>query len=66
MNRETTNNKAHRIHPLWIVYSIGKSVKELVFFVIGLMIYIRSDSDSIFFKLGVLAGILYLIYKVVS
>ncbi|MGG1290748.1 PH domain-containing protein [Bacillus smithii] len=66
MNRETTNDKAHRIHPLWIVYSIGKSVKELVFFVIGLMIYIRSDSDSIFFKLGVLAGILYLIYKVVS
>ncbi|MBE3569895.1 MAG: PH domain-containing protein [Bacillales bacterium] len=66
MDRETTYDKARRIHPLWIVYSIAKSIKELVLFVITFIIYIGSDSDSIFLKFAVLAGVLYLIYKVVS
>ncbi|MEK4873843.1 PH domain-containing protein [Bacillus sp. FSL W8-0102] len=66
MNTGTTYDKARRIHPLWIVYSIAKSIKELVLFVITFLIYIGSDSDSIFLRFAVLSGVFYLIYKVVS
>jgi putative membrane protein len=66
MDNETTYDKARRIHPLWIVYSITKSIKELVFFVFTFIVYKGSNSDSIFLKFAALSGVLYLIYIVVS
>ncbi|MEK4176063.1 PH domain-containing protein [Aeribacillus sp. FSL K6-1305] len=66
MNNEITNDQARRIHPLWIFFLIGKSIKELVLFVITFIIYIRSDSDSILIKITGIAIVFYLIYKIVS
>ncbi|WP_240377057.1 PH domain-containing protein [Bacillus piscicola] len=65
MNDETTRDLvARRMHPLWIIFSIGKSIKEMIFFVIFFIINI--SSDSMIMNVGKIAVILYLIYKVVS
>ncbi|MDP9726520.1 putative membrane protein [Priestia aryabhattai] len=67
MNSEATyEQSAQRMHPLWMLFSIVKSIKELVLLVIFLMVYIGSNSDSIYIKIGGIIAIIYIIYKIIS
>lgn len=66
MNQVNTYEpQARRIHPLGILFSFGKSIKEFLFPVVVFLIF-NLNSHSIFMMLGKIAVILYLIYEVIS
>ena len=68
MKKNYTNNYSneptHHLHPLWIPFSVVRSIKELVFFVLGITVYFSSDSSSIYLKYSGLAAIIYLTLRV--
>lgn len=55
---------SQHLHPLWIPFSIVRSIRELVFFILGITVYFSSDPSSIYLKYSGLAAILYLFLKV--
>lgn len=57
--------KGKRQHPLWIIFSIGKSIKEVIIPIIYFFV-IQMDSDSLFIKYGSLALLAYMIYRIIS
>ncbi|SDX09531.1 putative membrane protein [Marininema mesophilum] len=65
MGRDKTINHARRLHPLWIVFSMGKYFKELAFFVIAFAVYINSKS-TLFKEIVVIGIIVSLIYILLS
>ncbi len=54
----------HRLHPLWIIISIGKTIKDFIIPIV-LVFIINTDSDSFLMKYGRIALILYLITSVI-
>ncbi|MEH7461901.1 PH domain-containing protein [Bacillus thuringiensis] len=67
MKRELAYNQiAQRMHPLWMLFSMVKSIKDLILWIIFFAVFINSSSNSIFMILGVAAAVIYLIYKFVS
>ncbi|MBY0595924.1 PH domain-containing protein [Bacillus bingmayongensis] len=57
---------AQRMHPLWMLFSMVKSIKELILWIVFFAIFISSNSNPIFLIVGVVAGVVYLIYNFVS
>ncbi|UIJ69955.1 PH domain-containing protein (plasmid) [Bacillus cereus] len=57
---------AQRMHPLWMLFSMFKSIKELILWIIFFAIFISSNSNPTFKTLGVIAVVVYLIYNFVS
>jgi len=57
---------AQRMHPLWMLFSIVKSIKELILWIVFFAIFISSNSNPIFMIGGIAAGAIYLIYNFVS
>ncbi|MCI0768323.1 PH domain-containing protein [Bacillus sp. TL12] len=57
---------AQRMHPLWMLFSVVKSIKELILWIVFFAIFISSNSNPIFLIVGVVAGVVYLIYNFVS
>lgn len=57
------NTKFKRRHLLWIVYSIGKSIKELLLFIAFLMAFISLNSGLPFIKFWKIIIAIYLIYR---
>lgn len=64
-NPNTDEQQAKRLHPLWVLFSMGKTIKEVIFPVVIFFI-INIGSDSLIMKIGKIALILYLIYKMIS
>lgn len=54
------------MHPLWILFSLIGSIKELVLTAIFFIVIIDFNFNSTFIKLGIVAITFYLIYKVLS
>lgn len=63
MAEQTTQGK--RLHPLWIPFSLGKSIKEMIIPLIYFVI-LKSNSDSTFVKVGSLFVAAYLIYSLIT
>lgn len=67
-NMTQTDNQVRqgkRQHPLWIVFSVGKSIKEVIIPIIYFFL-INMNSDSSFVKYGSLALIAYMIYRLIT
>lgn len=65
MQTEQQTQQGKRQHPLWILFSIVKSIKEVIIPIIYFFL-IQMNSDSFFTKYGSLALIAYMIYRVIS
>ncbi|MGG3641544.1 PH domain-containing protein [Bacillus gobiensis] len=68
MRREELNNtiasKPHRLHPLWILFSIGELIKELI---IPVVIYlINIGSESLLMTIGKIGVILFVVFRMTS
>lgn len=54
-----------RQHPLWILFDIGKSIKEVIIPVIYFFLF-KMGSESSFIKYGSFALLAYIVYRVIS
>ena len=61
--KATINQSAQRIHPLWILFRIIDSIRQLIVF---LLFFYFLDFNSIFLKVGEIAIVLYLFYRIIS
>ncbi|PFD36462.1 hypothetical protein CN285_22005 [Bacillus cereus] len=58
------NELTQHMHPLWMLFSLGKSIREIIVFVIFFMVDIGLKLDSIYINFAKIAAIFYVIYKV--
>ncbi|MED1425223.1 PH domain-containing protein [Bacillus altitudinis] len=61
-----TNSRLKRLHPLWMLFELLKSIKGFIFFCIFLSVLFGFSSISIFSKLGFLIIVIFIIYKVIT
>ena len=61
-----TNSRLKRLHPLWMLFELLKSIKGFIFFCIFLSVFFGFSSISIFSRLGFLIIVIFVIYKVIT
>lgn len=59
------SGKRKRQHPLWIIFEMGMSIREVIFPVLIFFIF-NARNEALWVKLGSIALILYIIYRIVA
>ncbi|MBR0641143.1 PH domain-containing protein [Bacillus safensis] len=61
-----SNSRLKRLHPLWMLFELLKSIKGFIFFCIFLSVLFGFSSISIFSKVGFLIVAVFVVYKIIT